>query len=289
MGMLTDPDFIGRLESLYLVARKVLGGQLQADRRTLRKGSGITFADYAEYAFGDDHRSIDWRVYGRLEQLLIKMFEVEQDMTLYMLLDVSPSMAEKFDTARQLAAALGYIALGNMDRLIVHTMAENLRLLVEPSHGRGAVMPFLQALEAAETFGHDTDFDTCARNLALRHQRRGLVLVISDFFFPAGFTQGLDRLHHHGHEVFCLQIQSLDEQRCDLKGDVELQCVETGARQHITVTAREAAAYEQAVHDWNAALRRACARRGIGLVHTASDVPFDNVVQSILRRGGLVK
>ncbi|MEX0885617.1 MAG: DUF58 domain-containing protein [Phycisphaeraceae bacterium] len=288
MGMLTDPAFISRLESLYLVARKVLGGQLQADRRTVRKGSGITFADYAEYAPGDDHRSIDWRVYGRLEQLLIKMFEVEQDMTLYVLLDASPSMAAKFDTARQLAAALGYIALNNMDRLIVHTMADDLRLLVEPSYGRAAVLPFLEALETAGTFGHDTRFDTCARNFALRHRRRGMVLVISDFFFPSGFEQGLQRLSYHGHDLFCLQIQSLEEQRCDLKGDVELECVETGATQQVTVTAREAAAYEQAVHDWNASLRTACARRGIGLVHTTSDVPFDHVVQSILRRGGLL-
>lgn len=288
MGILTDPDFIRRLESLYLLARKVLGGQLQADRRTLKKGSGIMFADYAEYSFGDDHRAIDWRVYGRLEQLLIKMFEVEEDMTLYLLLDASPSMAGKFDYARKLAAALGYIALNNMDQVVLYSMADELRLMMEPGHGRGAVLPLLESLEAGETFGHDTRFESCAQHFQLRHQRRGMVVPVSDFFFPDGFDRGLRLLNWHGHEVFCLQVQSPEEQQCELKGDIELECVETGRRRRVTVTAREAAAYEQAVRDWNAALRRSCARRGIGLVHATTDIRFDVVVRNILRRGGLV-
>ena len=80
--LLTDPAFIRRLESLYLLARKVLGGTLQADRKSTKKGVGITFADYSEYSIGDDHRAIDWRVYARLEQLMIKLFELEEDVTI---------------------------------------------------------------------------------------------------------------------------------------------------------------------------------------------------------------
>lgn len=79
--MLTDPAFIRRLDSLYLLARKVLGGSLQADRRSTRKGTGITFADYAEYYHGADYRAIDWRVYARFESLVIKLFELEEDAT----------------------------------------------------------------------------------------------------------------------------------------------------------------------------------------------------------------
>ena len=103
---LTDADFMRRLETLNLLARKVLGGALQLDRRSQRKGSGITFAEHAEYQPGDDYRAIDWRVYARNEQLMIKLFEMEEDMTLHLLLDVSPSMASKFDLARQIVAAL---------------------------------------------------------------------------------------------------------------------------------------------------------------------------------------
>ncbi len=286
--MLTDPAFIRRLESLYLLAQKVLGGQLQADRKTSKKGSGVTFSDYAEYSFGDDHRAIDWRVYGRLESLMIKMFEVEEEMTLYILLDVSPSMQRKFTYARELAAALGYIALNNMDQVVLYAMADDLRMLMEPGHGRARILPFLRALDEAETFGEDTRFNTCTEAFQLRHRRRGMVILISDFLFPEGFEHGLKFLQWNGHEVFCLQVQDELDQRCDLKGDVDLQCVESGATQRVTVTRREAAAYEKAVHDWNESLKTTCARRGIGLVHTTPDIAFDEVIQSILRKGGLV-
>ncbi|NLX25993.1 MAG: DUF58 domain-containing protein, partial [Lentisphaerae bacterium] len=88
--MLTDPEFLKRLETLFLLTRKVLGGSMRADRRSQRKGSGINFADYAEYHFGDDYRHVDWNIYGRLESLVVKLYEIEEDVTVHFLLDCSP-------------------------------------------------------------------------------------------------------------------------------------------------------------------------------------------------------
>lgn len=90
-------------------------GRFESDRKSTKKGSGITFADYAEYHLGDDFRSIDWRVYARFEQLVVKLFEIDEDATVYILLDESHSMKSKFLFARQLGAALGYIALHMLD------------------------------------------------------------------------------------------------------------------------------------------------------------------------------
>lgn len=134
--ILTDPAFIRRLDSLYLLSRKVLGGSLHADRRTTKKGTGITFADYAEYYHGADYRSVDWRVFARFEALVIKLFELEEDTTISILLDCSHSMASKFLFARQLAAALGYIALNSLDRLAVFAMGETLARLADVGQGR---------------------------------------------------------------------------------------------------------------------------------------------------------
>lgn len=286
--LLTDPAFIRRLESLYLLARKVLGGTLQADRKSTRKGAGITFADYSEYSFGDDYRAIDWRVYARLDALMIKLFELEEDVTIYMLLDSSKSMEAKFLYARQLAAALAYIALHSMDKVVIYGMAEELRSLTMPTLGRGKILGVLQELEAAELFGSGTDFTATARRLCRWQKRRGMVIVISDFLFPGGFEEGLRFLQWNRHDVFCIQVQDRADRECHLKGDVELQCIESGQRRKLTITRSEARAYEQAVRDWNARLSGVCAASGIGLVSTTNEVPFDTVVQSILRRGGLV-
>lgn len=286
--MLTDPSFIRKLDGLYLLARKVLGGSMQADRKSTKKGSGITFADYAEYHPGDDFRSIDWRVYGRFEQLVVKLFEIDEDATVYILLDQSPSMKSKFLTARQLAAGIGYIALHMLDQLCVYGLADRLQPILERTRGRGKVLPFLRGLEDATTFGSDTNFTACAREFQARHRRKGIIVVISDFLFPSGFDDGLKFLQWNRHEVFCLQVQDENDTKCDWKGDVELTCVETGQRQRLTITPREAKLYEQAVAAWNESLRKCCAKRGIGLASTTPQVPFEVVITDILRRGGLV-
>ena len=286
--LLTDPAFIRRLESLYLLARKVLGGTLQADRKSTRKGAGVTFADYSEYSLGDDYRAIDWRVYARLDTLMIKLFELEEDVTIYLLLDSSKSMEAKFLYARQLVAALAYIALHSMDKVVIYGMAEELLSVTRPTLGRGKTLGVLQELEEAQVFGVGTDFTAAARQLCRWHKKRGMVITVSDFFFPGGFEEGLKFLQWNHHDVFCIQVQDRQDRQCHLKGDVELQCIESGQVRKLTITRSEARAYEQAVVNWNAHLSGICSASGIGLVSTTTEVPFDTIVQNILRRGGLV-
>ena len=285
---LTEAHFIQRLETLYLLARKVLGGTLQADRKSTRKGAGITFADYAEYQMGDDYRSIDWRVYARFDELVVKLFELEEDATIYMLLDCSHSMRSKFLMARQLTAGLGYIGLNCLDRLAVYSLADRLDPILEPTRGRARVFPFLRKLDNQQTLGTDTDFNTCCKAFQARRHRKGMVIVVSDFLFPGGYEQGLKLLNWHGHDVYCLQVHDPADATCDWKGDVDVHCVETDAHMRVTVTPREARAYEAAFAAWNEGLKKECARRGIGLASVTKEVAFDAVIQDILRRGGLV-
>ena len=287
-GELTNADFIRRLESLFLLARRVLGGTLQADRKSKRKGAGITFADYAEYQLGDDYRAIDWRVFARFDQLVVKLFEIEEDTSVYILLDSSHSMLSKSLSSRQLAAALGYIALNCMDRLTVYGMADVLQSVLSPTRGRAKIRTYLRSLENIETYGKDTDFSACVREFDARHRKKGVVLVISDFLFPAGFDDGLKRLSGIGHDVYCLQLHDQNDLSCDWKGDVDVECVETGQTEKLTVSRKEVQKYERYMTEWNESLRKECARRGIGLASTTDEVPFDQVVQSILRKGGLV-
>jgi uncharacterized protein (DUF58 family) len=286
--MLTDPAFIRRLDSLYLLARKVLGGSLQSERRSTRKGTGITFADYAEYYYGADYRAIDWRVYARFETLVIKLFELEEDATVYILVDASRSMETKFLYARKLAAALGYITLKSLDRLVVYALSDQLHSLQGACRGSANILTFLRSLEGAATSGVDTRFTACSRVFQARHRRRGLVILLSDFLYPDGFEEGLRFLQFHRHDVFCLQIQDDNDRRCMWKGDIDLECVETSKRKRVTISPRETQLYEKAVADWNESLRRFSVRAGIGLAYTTTDLPFELVLQDILRRGGLV-
>ncbi len=127
---LFDSEFLKRLEYLSLISKRVFRGQLLAQRRTKQLGGGIEFADHREYSSGDDLRYLDWNVYARYGDLLLKRFQEEEDLHVYILLDISPSMntgnPNKFDYARQMAAALAYIALADLDRVAIHAYANEV-------------------------------------------------------------------------------------------------------------------------------------------------------------------
>lgn len=286
--LLTEPEFIKRLELLALLARKVLNGELKADRKSSKKGCGTVFADYQEYNLGDDLRNIDWNIAARLEQFVIKMFELEEDLTIHIIVDFSPSMQSKTLFTRQLAAALSYIALVNMDRLTIYGVGDSLQTILKPSHGKGKIFPMLKSLQDVEIFGDNTNFETAVKTFQSQRKRSGVCVVISDFFIPGGYKKALDLLQWSKHDVFCIQVLDPSELTCGLRGDVDFECCETGRRKKVTVSPEVAARYEAAVKQWNDTLRTECARRKIGLVQTTTETPFEDVVQNILRRGGLV-
>lgn len=288
MPALTDPQFIKKLEMLSLLTRKTLGGSLKADRKSTKKGSGTTFADYSEYNLGDDYRSIDWNIYARLENLVIKLFELEEDLHIYLFLDLSLSMTAKLAYARQLAAALGYIGLNNLDRLTIYGLSDKLHTVMRPAHGRSHIFPMLGALEKAECYGHDTCFERCIKTFQARGSRRGMCVVISDFFAPAGLEKALDLLLWSRHDVFCLQVSDPEDEKCEWRGDIDFQCIETGRVKRVTVGPAEAARFAEAVREWQRLLFTNCAKRGIGLAQASVKVPFEDVIQNILRKGGLV-
>ena len=229
-------------------------------------------------------------IYGRFESLVIKLFELEEDASIYLLLDCSRSMESKFLYARKLAATSWAILHSRRPRSAGRLQHGRLAGAARRALPRRTAntLRFLRSLEDAKVFGRDTQFTSCARVFQARRHRRGLVIVLSDFLFPQGFEEGLHYLQFHRHEVYCLQIQDENDTQCHLKGDIELECVESGQRKRVTITPREARRYQQAVADWNESLKTCCVSCGIGLASTSTRPPFESVIEDMLRRGGLV-
>ena len=154
---LFDSDFLKKLEYLSLVSRRVFRGSLLAQRRTMQLGGGIEFADHREYTPGDDFRYLDWNVYARHDELLLKRFQEEEDLHVYFLLDCSRSMAfgdpPKFDFARQVAAALAYIALADLDRVAVVAFAGDIVADFPLTRGKGRILSLLKFLEELTAAG----------------------------------------------------------------------------------------------------------------------------------------
>src|SRR6476661_5752662 len=141
MALRFEDDFLKKLEYLHVVSKREFAGQNRADRLTPKRGRGLEFADHRPYTAGDDFRHIDWKAYKRLNRLLLRLFDEEQDLPIYLLLDTSASMAEqaKFDQARRLTAALCYIGLVHLDRLTILTFAQGLAQEWSPGRGKGRI------------------------------------------------------------------------------------------------------------------------------------------------------
>src|SRR5712671_6795220 len=123
MTALLTPDLLRRLEQFQLLARRSAKSSLKGERRSKARGQSVEFADYRNYVAGDDFRYLDWNLYGRLDRLFLKLYEEERELPVTVFLDASESMTfgepRKFDFARQVAAAVGYVALCGFDRVSV--------------------------------------------------------------------------------------------------------------------------------------------------------------------------
>src|ERR1700729_2497786 len=129
-SLLLSPQFMARLDQLDVTSRKMLAGKMKGERRSKRRGQSVEFADYRNYVIGDDLRFIDWNIYARLDKLFLKLFLEEEDLALYVLLDVSKSCdygnPNKAFYIKQVAAALGYIGLVNYNRVHISAMADGI-------------------------------------------------------------------------------------------------------------------------------------------------------------------
>jgi uncharacterized protein (DUF58 family) len=284
------PKTLTRLEYLSIVSRRVFRGSLLAQRRTMQRGAVIEFSDHREYAPGDDFRYLDWSIYARHGDLMLKRFQEEQDLHVYVMLDCSHSMAAgdpaKFDLARQLTAALAYIALADLDRIAVVAFADGVVGGFPVTRGKAQILPLMRFLEGLPISGRDTHLQRAAQGLLHRSRRNGLAVVISDLFDERGFQKGLDLLRYRKFDAHVIQLHAPVEAEPDLLGDVELVDVETGAARMVTVTEKNLRTYRQRFHEHQTAVRDYCRNYRLGCTQSPSTVAFDHLILQMMRAAG---
>lgn len=289
---LLDPDFLHRLEQLELVTRKIFAGRLKGERRSRRKGQSVEFADYRPYVAGDDLRFLDWNLYARLDRLFLRLFLEEEDLHFYLLLDASLSMdfgsPSKLHYCRQVAAALGFVGLVNLDRVVVQAFTD--RLLPGPPalRGRRSLGRLLDYLGRVQPAGPG-DLTRALRAFTLQCSGRGIVVVLSDFMDRAGYEEALRYLVARQMDVYVIQVLAAEEVDPDLNGDLKLVDVEDADTAEITVTGPLLRRYRENLAAHRAGLHDFCTRRGVNCLFATTDVPFDRLVLTYLRQRGLLR
>lgn len=299
--MIFDEKTLRKLDRLALAASQVRSGQIKGERRSLKRGTSIEFADYRDYTRGDDLRRVDWNVYARLERPYIKLLEEEEDLAVHVLLDASRSMDygggpdaqgeswHKFRYAQRLAAALGYIALAAGDRLTLAALrGEAPSAQFGPARGRGQTLRLLKFIEA-QVSGGSTNLDAALRRYTLGPRRPGLLFLISDLFSPAGYRDGLNELQGRGFEMVLLHVLAPDEIDPPLAGDLRLIDAETGIPQDVTLDNPLRELYRKRVGAWCHGIEAYCLKRGMHYVAVSTATDWDEMVLHHFRQRGLIK
>ena len=286
MPLRFEDDFLKKLEYLHVVSKRAFVGQSRADRLAPKRGRGLEFADHRGYTPGDDFRQIDWKAYKRLGRLLLRLFDEEQDLPIYLFIDSSQSMREpaKFDQARRIAAALCYIGLAHLDRVTMLPFDKTVGQETQPGRGKGRIFRVFEMLEQMETSGA-TDLRETFVKFAARPRQMGLAVVISDFLDPRGFEPGLKMLASMGHDVFVVHVASQMDRDPGAMGEVRFVDAETGELRDVDVTPVLSKAYGEAWEAHATDLQHFCGRYNLGYVRADAEVPFDQIVLKTFRKG----
>lgn len=286
-----DPRTLAKLKGLKVRARQIVEGYVAGLHRSPYRGFSIEFAEHREYAPGDDLRYVDWKVFGRTDKLYLKQYEDETNLICYLVVDTSESMRyrgpdaglSKFEYAQCLAAALSWLVLQQQDAIGLVTFDDQVRAHVRPGGSAPHLQQILQVLEASQP-GTKTACGPIFHELAERFQKRGLVIILSDFFDRIEpLLAGLKHFRHRRHDVVLLHV--LDAAEIDFpfgrptlfKGLEQFSEILTDPK-----SLRQA--YQEEFSRFCQTLRNGCRQHGLEYVLMRTDQAFDVALSSFLAR-----
>lgn len=282
-------EALARLASMHLRARIMVEGHFSGQHHSRMRGASVEFADHREYAPGDDTRHLDWRLYARSERHFVKEFDAETNLSVYLLLDTSASMAypergvSKLLYGTYLAAGLAYLAWRQRDAPGLGLMDNELRDLLPPQSQRGHLNRLMERLEAVRA-GGDTDLLAGLGQAVPTMARRGLVILISDLWLdPEALVKGLRFLRHRGHDVVVLHVLHPDEIYFPFRGSWAF--VEPETQQRIPAeSAVVRRAYREALNEHLATIRQGLLTHGLDYQLCDTTQSFDVALATVLAR-----
>ncbi len=259
----------------------------------------MEFADYRVYEPGDDLRHVDWNIYARLGKLFIKLFHADEGLPLALLIDNSRSMAfgspTKLTGAKQIAAALGYVALGHADSVAVYTCAERLSVALPPASSTSQFSRLTKVLTAIAADGQ-TRLTECLRQLPMYQRHPCAVVILSDFLDPSGYEHGFQLLTGRGFSLTAIHLITPEEMNPQLYvesgptgGDWLVEDAETGETRAITINPEVLSQYQHQQQIFSDTLQRFCTDQRVGYAQLQSDMPIEPFILHELHRTGLIQ
>ncbi len=282
------PEVIRQVARLDLRAKFIVEGFLSGLHASPFHGFSVEFSEHRKYVPGDDLKDLDWNVYAKTDKYYLKKFQAETNLTGYLVMDLSASMAytyrqelTKFDYAICLAAALGYLMIHQQDPVGLMTFDSRIRASLPPHSKRTQLGTILSVLANLKPSG-ETDVAGSLHQLAEMIRSKGLVMLFSDLLTdPAPVLEGLHHLRHRGNEVIVFHVLDEAEVHFPFEGVIEFEDVEQNDK--LTIDAKGMRRdYLQAVREFREFYREECAKANIDYVPMDTSVSFDRALMEYL-------
>lgn len=284
---LFDELFLRRIERMSLQAQRTLrGNPASGEHRSQRQLPATIFSDHRPYSSGDDLRYVDWHVYARQNQVLVRLGEAEQDVHVHLLVDASQSMLlgqpPRLRLAQQLSGALGYLALAHSDRVHVVSFGPSAGPSFGPVQGKSqtvALLRFIAQIKPQPT----TQLTAVLQQYAREHPQGGMLVICSDLLVPDGLDEALRLFSPPRWQTLVLHLLDQHDLQPELRGTLELEDSETGQRLDLTLDATTLAAYQRNLEAWRSQLARTCSRYAATYAPLMSHWPLEQQVIPYLR------
>ena len=284
---LLQAEFRDQCRGLRRLAMRTWAGRLLGRRPDARLAAGTSATDQCDYTNGDDIRYIDWNRCARHDELLSRRFEGREDHHVHLLLDCSASMRvgepKKFELARRVAAAIGYLALAGHERVGAAVFAESTRAQLPPVAGNRGLSNLLAFFDTLTVTQEATDLRAAAAAHLRGRPRPGLVVLVSDLLDPEGYRPAIDLLRGR-HQVHVMQLYARCEAEPSELGPLRLNEVETGRSHRLCAEARDLKNYRIVFGEFLRSVQSYCASRGVELTQVAADVDFAECLASNMRK-----
>ncbi len=294
---LLNDAFFSRLETIALNLKKDLRGYFGGKHLVSTYGQTVEFADYREYMLGDDIRRIDWNLFSRFGKYYLKLFTDERQMQVQIFLDCSASMGkdneEKAAYAKATAAALGYLAVHNMDKVSFNYMKEN-----RAENPHGTIVGKTAFYRAISNFNNLEFVDgasilECVKHAPDTSVGNGLTVIISDFFTDEDWKKAIDYLCYKNRQVLLVQILTPDEVDPLYDGRVNLIDAESldiadDRNLKLNITRSMQKAYLEAMRDFQEDIKSYCTKRGVDFVTICTDTPIEKALFGQLFKVGIM-
>jgi uncharacterized protein (DUF58 family) len=302
-----NEELLARLRRLVLISRKSIAEGLAGEHRSRRRGSSPEFADFKSYSQGDDFRRIDWNIYGRLDEVFVRLSEVTTELSVHVLLDASNSMdwrsddrlPTKFTYARRFAGSICYISLWHFDRVVISPFGADFGQVFGPAQGHAHVQPMLRYLTQLQPLGATDLVATLDRYVRAR-RRPGILVLVSDLLSgePDELREALRNLRARGWQAIVAHIVDSAElapveiaadETTGRPSEAELVEVELGDRLRLIPTQQVLSRYESAIQQWLADIEQACEEQDADYFRLETSWPFESIVLRLLHRHGVLE